>query len=713
MDLKVGNGKYKIIKKIKTGSFGETYLGIHIKTNEQFAIKLEYVNSRTPMLIWEAKIYKILSGGVGIPNVYWIGREGDYNVMIFELLGQSLEDYFLLCKKKFSLKTILLLADGILQRIEYIHSKNFLHRDIKPEHLLVGLGKKQITIYTIGFALAKRFIDPKTKAHIPYRDGKSFTGTIKFASLNANLGIELSRRDDLENIGFVLMHLIGRIFPWRGLSGKTRKDKNDLIKQVKANTRIENLCKGNPQEFAIYLNYCRNLKFDEKPDYGFLRKLFKDLFFLKGYEYDYLYDWLLPNVPNEYTQTQTHDIMPAHVEDKIMNQVEKKEDIKKVENINKEEVKIKENDTNQKSLNGTKENFGKIEILQSQTKIVYPAQISNKNDKREIFSIPVLSIAGSEAYCKVCTEESKIKKPIFAHSKYITEFAEIINLIILTNDSKIKWEDLVGLEDVKKKMIETIVLPFKNKALFTGLRTPSKGILLFGPQGNGKTMVAKGVASQCGENLTFFNLNAGKFSSNYYGDSQKFIKAIFATAYERQPAVIFIDDLDSIIFARPNNENEASRRLKVEFLVLFDELVAHQDDLVVIGSSNRPFDIDNAVLKRFSTKIFLPLPILIERQQMLTAQLNKVKNKISTEEIQDIAKSTEGFSFADLKALCQEAAMEPIRCIDYKVLETLKSEEAPPIIAKHFEIAKKKVAASVSQKLMLEFDNWNKENLKL
>ena len=297
--------------------------------------------------------------------------------------------------------------------------------------------------------------------------------------------------------------------------------------------------------------------------------------------------------------------------------------------------------------------------------------------------------------------------------KFSQEIGTVIEQSILEKASMVKWEDLIGLDDVKKKMMETIVLPIKNPELFTGLLTPSKGILLFGPPGNGKTMVAKAIASQCGEDVTFFNMSAGTLTSRYYGDSEKLIQALFAIAAEKQPSVVFIDEIDSILGARSSEEHEASRRLKTEFLVQFDGVGTRQEDrIVVVGSTNRPFDLDEAVLRRFTARIFLPLPSLEARSQMIKNQLKTVKSEMTDAEIQEISKKTEGYSFADLRAVCQEAAMEPIRSFDYTQLATLKKENAPPLCAKHFDLAIVKVPRSVSKKSIAEYEKWNNDNKK-
>ena len=188
MELRVGN-KYRIGRKIGSGSFGEIYYGTNVQTNEEVAIKLECVKTKHPQLHLESKFYKLLQGGIGIPSIKWCGAEGDFNVMVMELLGPSLEDLFNFCNRKFSLKTVLLIADQLLTRVEYVHMKHFLHRDIKPDNFLMGVGKKGNIIFIIDFGLAKKYRDPRTHQHIPYRENKNLTGTARYASINTHMGI--------------------------------------------------------------------------------------------------------------------------------------------------------------------------------------------------------------------------------------------------------------------------------------------------------------------------------------------------------------------------------------------------------------------------------------------------------------------------------------------------------------------------------------------
>lgn len=316
MELRVGK-KYRLGRKIGSGSFGDIYLGTNVTTGEEVAIKLESVKTKHPQLLYESKLYRVFQGGIGIPYIRWYGVEGNYNVLVLDLLGPSLEDLFNYCNRKFSLKTVLMVADGLLSRIEFIHAKNFIHRDIKPDNFLIGLGRRATVIHVIDFGLAKRFRNPKTHAHIPYRENKHLTGTPRYASVNNHLGIEQSRRDDLESLGYVVMYFLRGSLPWQGLRANTKKQKYKKIMEKKIAVPFEHLCKGYPEEFRMYFEYCRALRFDDKPDYTYLKRLFKDLFVRLRYVTDGVYDWVKIKAAERPDKESSGDIDVSEVRDVV------------------------------------------------------------------------------------------------------------------------------------------------------------------------------------------------------------------------------------------------------------------------------------------------------------------------------------------------------------------------------------------------------------
>ncbi|CAN1279319.1 Casein kinase 1-like protein 10 [Linum perenne] len=276
--------KFKLGRKIGSGSFGELYLAVNIQSGEEVAVKLESVKTKHPQLHYESKLYMLLQGGTGIPHLKWFGVEGEYNVMVIDLLGPSPEDLFNYCNRKVTLKIVLMLADQLLNRVEYMHSRGFLHRDIKPDNFLMGLGRKANQVYIIDYGFAKK-------------ENKNLTSTARYASVNTHLGVEQSRRDDLESLGYVLMYFLRGSLPWQGLKAGTKKQKYDKISEKKMLTPVEVLCKNYPSEFTSYFHYCRSLRFEHKPDYSYLKRLFRDLFIREGYQFDYVFDWTILKYP--------------------------------------------------------------------------------------------------------------------------------------------------------------------------------------------------------------------------------------------------------------------------------------------------------------------------------------------------------------------------------------------------------------------------------
>jgi len=304
----VVGSKYRLMRKIGSGSFGDIYLGINITNGEEVAVKMESIRARHPQLLYESKLYKILQGGIGIPHMRWYGQERDWNVLVMELLGPSLEDLFTFCSRRFTIKTVLMLADQMIGRIEFVHCKHCIHRDIKPDNFLMGIGRHCNKLFIIDFGLAKKYRDGRTRLHIMYREDKNLTGTARYASINAHLGIEQSRRDDMESLGYVLMYFNRGSLPWQGLKAATKKQKYEKISEKKMSTPVDILCRGFPAEFAMYINYTKGLRFEESPDYMYLRQLFRILFGTLNHRYDYTFDWTMLKqkmLPGGHTVPQT------------------------------------------------------------------------------------------------------------------------------------------------------------------------------------------------------------------------------------------------------------------------------------------------------------------------------------------------------------------------------------------------------------------------
>jgi serine/threonine protein kinase len=276
--LKVGDKKkdYTIKRYIGCGSFGNVYEAVD-KNGRECALKIPIKTEEkdgTSSLLKEIEVYKILSNPEkGIANMK-VERDNTSKFIVMDLLGCSLEN-LLNKKKKMTTTEVAWRAIQMIDIIRYIHSFGYIHRDIKPDNFVVG-HRNEDELYCIDFGLAKRYIN-NSGVHISYSKTKRFVGTARYASLAAHEGAELSRRDDLESIGYILVYLAKGRLPWQNIKNKDKRKKYKLIEEMKRKESIESLCKGMPREFFIYFNYVKTLSFDEKPHYTSLKNMFSRL----------------------------------------------------------------------------------------------------------------------------------------------------------------------------------------------------------------------------------------------------------------------------------------------------------------------------------------------------------------------------------------------------------------------------------------------------
>ena len=277
---------------------------------------------------------------------------------------------------------------------------------------------------------------------------------------------------------------------------------------------------------------------------------------------------------------------------------------------------------------------------------------------------------------------------------------------IVENKPDVKFSDVVGLKDAKEILREIIIVPNLRPDLFKGLRAPPRGLLLFGPPGTGKTMIAKAVATEC--KCTFFNISASSLTSKYLGESEKLVRTLFELAHEMQPSVVFVDEIESILSKRKEDENDAMKRLKTEFLIQFDGVGSSEDlRVLIIGATNRPFDLDPAIIRRLPKRVYVGPFNAQERKGFIKTIISQNKCDISDEEFLKIAEMCNNYSNSDLKELCREAAYEPLRELNVKKLE--KVEELRPIVYEDFNKAIRKVRGTLTKKILKELEDWNKE----
>ncbi|CAD8203817.1 unnamed protein product [Paramecium octaurelia] len=284
------NGIYVVQKKISSGSFGVVLLGHDKEKNVDVAIKIEKEeNEDVRSLEREVQVLEKLQGTDGVPKLFWHGQQDEFNVIILQLLGKDLS-HFIKSKKKFSFKTTIQLGIQIVHVLERIHNKGVVHRDLKPENILFGIEDESSKIYVVDFGISKIYLDAQGNI-LPFRDNASFIGTTRYASIAAHKGHELSRKDDIESLIYVLLYFMKGQLPWQNMQNVSDEERTVKVGEMKMNMDPRELCQDVPPEFANILEHLRQLQYSSEPNYYFVRNQLEKAAENQGIKLDNIYDW--------------------------------------------------------------------------------------------------------------------------------------------------------------------------------------------------------------------------------------------------------------------------------------------------------------------------------------------------------------------------------------------------------------------------------------
>ena len=294
-------------------------------------------------------------------------------------------------------------------------------------------------------------------------------------------------------------------------------------------------------------------------------------------------------------------------------------------------------------------------------KLNYIRKYDENQYNKEVYTKKAIEYINRAKEIKAANEKKKIasEKGGGGEDEESKKLEEQLSGCLVSEKPNVKWSDVAGLEKAKEALKEAVVLPIKFPQLFQGKRQPWKGILLYGPPGTGKSFLAKAAATETGGK--FFSVSAANIVSKWMGESEKLIKGLFDLARKNRPAVIFLDEIDSVLSARSDNENDATRRLKTEFLIQMQGVGNDDKGILVLGATNIPWGLDPAVRRRFQKKIYIGLPDAEARKVMFQLNLGKTANQLTDEQFDDLAERTEGYSGSDIATLTQDAIYEPIR----------------------------------------------------
>ena len=451
--------KYKLKSLIHSSDFGLVYEGINEKENIPVAIKLEKKIGKYNMLESEAFLLMNLKGH-GIPKVITFGHHGSYNVLIEELLGLSIGRVFQIKRlKKFSLKDICMIALQALDRLEFIHSKLVIHRDIKPFNFVIGKEDPEL-IYLIDFGLSHKYKSSRTGKHIQFKNLRLTYGSLRYLSINGNKGYEQSRRDDLESLGYMLVYLATGYLPWlkaENLDIETIK-KYIIVYKMKKSIATEKLCAGLPKEMATYLNYCKELYFEQDPDYNYLRSLFYLILCQKKQKNDLKFVW----------------ISKKHFKTLKQENIHKKNNKRSVSPHTRLLNKIKVSLERNKSVNQIRSKNNKSNSIYNMSlNFLYKENDDNNTNEKDIVSENELTVTSKKNITSESTREKDLKRIQKNSSDSTNKKVSIIKRNIKEN----KMFDLNNLEIKKQNNISKSPIYSKSSPIFSN----EKNKILFYP----------------------------------------------------------------------------------------------------------------------------------------------------------------------------------------------------------------------------------------
>ena len=287
-------------KKLGEGAFGKIYECQNIKNKQTYAAKIEYHSAPNPQLYQESKIMTEMKGKLGFPTCYQVIYLKQELVMVTDLLGPNIQDIMDNIEgKKFTMKSTLILTEQMLKRLRDLHEKGIIHRDMKPENFVIGKGKNEKLIYMIDFGLSRHYLIEKTQQHIPMKSDRAIVGTLRYISMNCHEGLEVSRRDDLESLAYMMIHFVIGELPWMGIKAKSLGEKYKRVYEKKQETVPDEICKILPDEMKNFLQHILNLEFEEKPNYDYLEGLIKSLKSKYGFKNDDNFEWLDPSIKGD------------------------------------------------------------------------------------------------------------------------------------------------------------------------------------------------------------------------------------------------------------------------------------------------------------------------------------------------------------------------------------------------------------------------------